>query len=59
MKLYLEVTQDELSLPIIVETSPIFLAQITKLNVSNVNSQISRSKTTKYPRFIMVEVEDD
>lgn len=59
MKLYLEVTQDELSLPVNVETSPIFLAKSANLNVSNVYSQISRSKNAKYPRFVVVEVEDD
>ena len=61
MKLYLEVTQDELSLPCKVCANVPELARQTGLEISNVYSQITLGKIgkRKYPRFISVEVPDD
>jgi len=61
MKLYLEVTQDELSLPCSVCMNAQELARQTGLTVKNVFSQITLWKAgkRKYPRFISVEVPDN
>lgn len=58
MKLYLEITQDELALPVKVCLSVQELAEKTGLKRNNVESRISKSNEYKYPRFIKVEVDE-
>lgn len=61
MKLYLEVTQDELSLPCAVGRNAPELARMVGTTESNVFSHITLWKAgkRKYPRFISVDVPDD
>lgn len=58
MRLYLEISQDEYELPIIVCDSASELARRTGLSENNVYSQISKGRKGKYqhPRFISIEV---
>ena len=60
MKLYLEITQDRLALPVSVCISLPELARRSGLTITNVASQITRGANGeyKYPRFIRVEVDD-
>lgn len=59
MTLYVEVTQDEYSLPVRVCGTVVELAKMTGLSANNVSSQISKGiqGKYKYPRFIKVNVE--
>jgi len=61
MTLYLEVTQDELSLPCAVGVNVHEIARITGTSVDAVYSHIKRDKNgkSKFPRFISVDVPDD
>ena len=60
MTLYLEVTQDEYSLPVIVCDSLRELAKCTGLRANNISSQITKNKIrSSYPRFIKVKIDDE
>ena len=61
MKLYLEVTQDEFSLPLCVSVSVQELCNKTGLGYHNIYSQIAKGKNgiIKRPRFISVTIEDE
>ena len=61
MKLYLEITQDDLALPVLICDSAKELRRIVGLKKNNLASQICKGNqgVFKYPRFISVEVEDD
>jgi hypothetical protein len=60
MKLYLEITQDDLALPLKVCTSVNELARLVGKTPNEISSYISHNKKKKfkYPRFIKVEVEE-
>lgn len=61
MIVYMEITQDDLALPLFVCDHLYEMAIKTKLNKSNISSQISKGKkgVFKYPRFIKVNIEED
>ena len=61
MTLYLEVTQDELSLPLCVSVNVYELCNKTGLGKSNIYSQITKGNDgrVKYPRFISVEIDEE
>lgn len=60
-KLFISVTQDELSLPLAVADSPSELAAMTGKSRESILTAISRYKRgrIKTPRFIVVDVEED
>ena len=60
MNVYLEITQDELELPVLVCLSLSELARRSGFSMVNVASQITKGITgeCKRPRFIRVEVDD-
>lgn len=57
-KVYMEVTQDKLSLPLAIADSADELARITKLAPCTILSSISRHKNSPYPKFIVVEISE-
>lgn len=61
MTLYLEVTQDELSLPLCVSINVQELCNKTGLKYHNIYSQIAKGKNgiIKRPRFISVEIDEE
>lgn len=62
MKLYLEVTPDELSLPLAVAESMAELSQITGTNRTTIRTSLFKTKnglSKGYPRFIVIEVDDE
>ena len=60
MRLYMEVTPDELQLPVAVATSVSELARLRGTTVSNIRSCISHAKKYGYNcKFIIIEIEDD
>lgn len=60
-KLYMEVTKDQYALPVRVCDNIRELSKLTGLTINNLYCQIGRGKrgVYKYPKFIVVEVEDD
>ena len=61
MKLYLEVTQDEKSLPLAVAKSPSELARIRGASLLTIRNHIHKAKHGKlknYPRYIVVDVDE-
>ena len=61
MKLYLEVTQDKLSLPLCVTVNVQELCNKTGLGYHNIYSQITKGNDgkVKYPRFISVDIDEE
>lgn len=55
-KVYMEVTQDDLSLPVAIADSADELAEILKLAPCSIMSSISRNKNSPWPKFIVVEI---
>ena len=61
MTLWMEVTQDDLELPLIVAGSPQELAELAGTNVYCVYKSVSRRKTgeAQKGRFVKVEIESE
>lgn len=61
MKIYMAVTKDEYQLPLAVADSPTELAQICSVNVSTVNTIVSRWRRgiIQKPRYVYVEIGDE
>lgn len=61
MIVYMEITQDELQLPLFVCDHIYEMALKTGLNQNNILSQISKWKAgkRKHPRFISVEIQEE
>ena len=61
MTVYMEITQDEYALPVIVADYIDELVEKTGLTHNNISSQISKNKKGIYkrPRFISVEIPED
>ena len=58
-KIYMAVTTDALSLPLAVADSAGELARLRGVKKRTVFSGICISRKMKYPRYIVVDVEDD
>lgn len=60
MRLYMEVSTDELQFPLVIADSASELARLCHTTVNNIRSSISKAKKNGYNcRFIIVEVEED
>ncbi len=61
MIVYMEITQDDLALPLCVCDYLDQMAEKTGLRKVNISSQIGKAakRKSKYPRFIKVEIEED
>lgn len=61
MIVYMEITQDDLALPLCVCDYLDQMAEKTGLRKVNISSQIGKAirRKQKYPRFIKVEIEED
>ena len=60
MTLWMEVTTDDLELPLVVAGSATELARKVGKTTNNISSSISKAKTRGYrSRYVKVEMEDD
>lgn len=61
MIVYMEITQDDLALPVRVCDYLDQMAEKTGLKKTNISSQIKKAviRKQKYPRFIKVKIEDE
>ncbi len=60
MTLWMEITKDDLELPLVVASSAEELARKTSKTTNNIYSAISKAKTRGYrSRYVKVEVNED